>query len=315
MTGWSQSFSIAFLPLVHGLARRLLLRQGARLERHVLQGISINLYHVPARKRSGAVPLVLLHGIADNALTWTLMIPGLRHIGEIYAIDLPGFGLSGYPHGRRFSPISEQVAVVRQLLNEVVGQPAVLVGNSMGGWIGARLAESNPELVRGIVMLNPGGAMLEGRASWEAFVRTVGVDDFRTVREIYRQMFGRPNPVLYLGQHSFQAMFRRDPVTHFVAAADETQFFRPEELRALQVPVGLVWGIADRFLPTGSFEFFRDNLPNATILALRGCGHLPQQERPQAVVRFVKRFVATLNGDHGLKTKVRQLLWNFRRHQ
>jgi pimeloyl-ACP methyl ester carboxylesterase len=340
MKGWSTPLSLAFLPLVHGLARKLLLRQGAQLEQHWLQGIPINVYHVPARQggvvgqfnrrlrgltRMGAAlfqrkevdppPLVLLHGIADNALTWVLMVPGLRRVGEIYAVDLPGFGLSGYPQGRRYSPISEQVAVVRQLLQEVVGRPALLVGNSMGGWVGARLAQSNPELVRGVIMLNPGGAMLDGRASWEAFVQTVGVADFRTVRAIYRQMFGRPNPALYLGQSSFQALFRRDSVTQFVAAADEAQFFRPEELRNLQVPIGLVWGMADHFLPAGSFEFFRDNLPHARILSLRGCGHLPQQERPQAVVRFVRRFVVNIWQDEQRRTKAQARRWNFRRKQ
>lgn len=283
--------SQAMIPLLHGLMRKLVLRMGATVECHTLQGIRSSLYYLPARAQAGQVPVVLLHGIADNALTWGFMLPGLRALGPLYALDLPGFGQSGYPPGRRYAPIDEQVAVVRQLVRERIGRPALLVGNSMGGWVAARLAQLDPELVRGAVLLNPGGAMLAGRASWEPFLTTVSLADLHTVRLVYHQMFGRVNPALYLGQRSFQTLFQRDPVAQFVAAANEDAFFSPAELRDLRVPIGLVWGMADHFLPSGSFEFFRDNLPGAALLALAGCGHLPQQERPRQVSRFVRQFV------------------------
>jgi pimeloyl-ACP methyl ester carboxylesterase len=81
-------------------------------------------------------------------------------------------------------------------------------------------------------------------------------------------------------------------VTQFVAAVSEESFFRPADLAAIGVPCALVWGMADRFLPAGSFEFFRDNLPAPAVLALPGCGHLPQRERPRQVLRFIRQFVA-----------------------
>jgi pimeloyl-ACP methyl ester carboxylesterase len=283
--------SQAMIPLLHGLMRKLVLRMGATMECYTLQEIRSNCYYLPARAQAGQLPVVLLHGIADNALTWGFMLPGLRSIGPLYALDLPGFGQSGYPQGRRYSPIDEQVAVVRQLVREQIGRPALLIGNSMGGWVAARLAQLDPELVRGAVLLNPGGAALEGRASWEPFLKTVAVGDLKIVRAVYRQMFGRVNPALYLGQLGFQTLFRRDPVAHFVAAANEDAFFSPAELRELRVPIGLVWGMADHFLPSGSYEFFHDNLPGAALLSLPGCGHLPQQERPRQVARFVRQFV------------------------
>lgn len=272
-----------------------MLRAGVASETHRLAGMHINVYCAPPGPGADQhLPVVLLHGIADSALTWAFTLRGLARIGPVAALDLPGFGQSGYPHGRRFATIGEHVAVVQAYISEVVGRPALLVGNSMGGWIAARLAELSPELVRGVVLVDPGGAMLGGRDSWEPFVRTVSVSDLRSVRLIYRQMFGRVNPALYLGQRSFQELFLRDAVRHFVASAELDEFFTADDLRAIAVPVGLVWGERDRFLPAGSFEFFRDNLPGAKLLVLRGCGHLPQQERPRRLVRFVREFAATV---------------------
>lgn len=280
------------MPLVTGLLRRLVLGWGAQSEERRLAGVPTHYFRLEGAAGSDPqLPIVLIHGIADNALTWALMLPALRRIGPVYAIDLPGFGLSGYPAGRRYATIAEQAAVVRALIAEVIGRPALLVGNSMGGWVAARLALDTPDLARGIVLLDPGGAMLGGRSSWEPFVATVAVPDLRTVRRIYRQMFGLVPPPLYLGQHSFRQLFRRDAVAHFVEAADEDAFFRPEELQRMQVPTALVWGLADRFLPAGSLEFFRENLPGPEILLLRGCGHLPQRERPRRVARFIQSFV------------------------
>lgn len=287
--------SDTLLPLTFGITRHTLLRLGVAEEDRHLAGIPIHFFTQAGRPGSNPQrPIVLVHGIADNALTWAFIMYGLARIGPVYALDLPGFGLSGYPQGRRYASIDEHVAVVRALITDVIGRPALLIGNSLGAWINARLTLAHPEIAQGLVMLDPGGAMLDGRPSWEPFVEVVAVPDLRTVRRVIHQMFGWTPllPAIYLGQRGFQTLFRRDPVTHFVAAASEDDFFSPSDLAHIQVPSALIWGNADQFLPSGSFEFFRDNLPNPSLLTLPGCGHLPQRERPRAVIRFVRRFVA-----------------------
>ena len=290
-----EPLSYAMIPALNGVTRNLLLRAGATEEEHRLLGIPTHIYRLDGAPGSNPeLPIVLIHGIADSALTWALTLRGLAKVGPVYAIDLPGFGLSGYPQGRRYASIGEHVGVVRALIEQVVGRPALLIGNSLGGWIAARLAIESPDDVRGIMLLDPGGAGLGGRPSWEPFIQTVAVPDLRAVRTVFRQMFGSAplRLALYLGQRSFQSLFLRDSVTHFVAAATEDDFLSPADLAGISVPSALVWGQADRFLPAGSFEFFRDSLPAPALLSLPGCGHLPQRERPGQVVRFVKKFVA-----------------------
>ncbi len=289
--------SRVIIPLAFGITRRAMLRAGVVSRERRIEGILVHAYEAPGRPGSDPdMPVVLLHGIADSALTWAFTMRGMARIGPVYALDLPGFGLSGYPPGRRYATIGEHVAVVSSFIETVIGRPALVVGNSMGGWIAGRLAELAPARVRGIVMIDPGGAMLDGEASWEPFVRTVSVSDLRSVRMIYRQMFGRINPALYLGQRGFQDLFLRDAVRQFIQSASVADFFTAEDLRQIAAPTALVWGACDRFLPAGSFEFFRDNLPGARVLVLEGCGHLPQQEQPRRLVRFVREFAASLPG-------------------
>ena len=314
--------SSATVPLLYGLARRVMVRGGATQHQARLNGMSINYYRQGPRvegqgdketrirgdkgmlglpaSRSPGLPVLLVHGIADNALTWALVIGPLARDHEVYALDLPGYGLSGAPAGRDFATLNEMRDLLAAFLREVVGRPALVVGNSMGGWLAVKLAWAAPELTRAIVLIDAGGAPLEGRASWEAFGELIGVRDLRTSRQILGQMFGAiPAPLLYLGQRGLQQLFQRQVVRAFVAnmiaaMAAEDDLLKPDDLRRLPVPAGLVWGLSDTFLPRGSLEFFRENLPSAPTMLLRRCGHLPQRERPLAIARFIRQFAAQL---------------------
>jgi pimeloyl-ACP methyl ester carboxylesterase len=244
-------------------------------------------------------PIVLIHGIADNALTRSFVQGPLARKYPVYAIDLPGYGFSGLPPDRFYMTLDEMCAALEDYMRDVIGQPALVVGNSMGGWLAVKLAWSAPALVRGIVLANAGGAPLEGRDSWVPFGETIGIPDMRTARLVFRQMFGAiPAPMLYFGQYSLQDLFQRRVVREFVsnmmAADPEKELLRPADLRELPVPAALIWGVGDRFLPQGSLEFFRDNLPGAPMLLLKRCGHLPQRERPRAVLHFLRMFAARL---------------------
>lgn len=285
--------SVASVPLIYGLSHRALLRLGATSHERQLAGIRAHYYVMPARG-SGDLPVLLLHGIADRAQTWSFVMPHLTEIGPVYALDLAGFGLSGFPPGQRYATITQQVAFVQAMIRDVIGKSVLLVGNSMGGWIAIRVALESPELVTSLVLLAPGGAILRGRESWEPFLQTVSLADSRTVRAALRQMYGRPPLPLYLAEHGLRSIFQRDPVTQFIATIDERDMLYPEDLRAVSVPTALIWGESDRFLPPESRDFFCSNLPNVQVLILPGCGHMPQQQRPRQVAAFIRRFAQVL---------------------
>lgn len=287
-------FSHTLIPLSVGLRRRLMLGLGAAEHTVRLNGSTIHYYY--GRSRRGGPPLLLVHGIADNATTWSATFNQLRSIGPVYALDLPGFGQSDPLPGGGALPVSATAELLARFVEQEVGRPVLLVGNSMGAWIGLRLAAARPELLRGIVALNPGGAALRGRESWQPFIDLLGVPNLAAVRAIYTRMFAR-HPLrlpLYAGQHGFQQLFSRKAVQHILHQTTEREMLRAAELGELPVPVGIIWGTADRFLPEGSLEFFQHCMPQASWLLLSATGHLPQIERPGHVVAFTRRFAAGL---------------------
>ena len=290
--------SSATVPLIYGLARQRMLRGGAQERQVRIDGVTLNYFQQgPVGRAALQPPILLIHGIADNALTWTVVSGQLARERMVYAIDLPGYGRSSMPSGRGFMTLDDMCTLVVAFLREVVGRSALVVGNSMGGWLAIKMAWAVSELIEGIILLDPGGAPLQGRTSWEPFGDLIAVRDLKASRQIFRQMFGA-GPLLYLGQRGLQQLFQRQSVREFVASlsashAPEDELLKPEHLRQLPVPAGLIWGLSDTFLPRGSLEFFRENLPGAPVLLLRHCGHLPQVERPLAVTRFIRRFAAS----------------------
>ncbi|TVU28163.1 hypothetical protein EJB05_19672, partial [Eragrostis curvula] len=100
-------------------------------------------------------PIVLIHGFGASAFHWRYNIPELAKKYKVYAIDLLGFGWSEKALVDYEATVwMEQVS---DFLREIVKEPAVLVGNSLGGFTTLFAATEAPELVRGVVLLNSAG--------------------------------------------------------------------------------------------------------------------------------------------------------------
>ncbi len=102
--------------------------------------------------RSG-VPILLLHGLGANAESWYLQIPALVEAGyRVLALDLPGFGKSSFD-GNRWNfdwAAKDVIRFIQTSRIEKVG----LVGISMGGVVGLKLAAEYPEMVRMSILIN-----------------------------------------------------------------------------------------------------------------------------------------------------------------
>lgn len=97
--------------------------------------------------------LVLVHGLGGSHLNWTLLAPLLAARARVVAIDLLGFGLS-HPEGRP-ATVQANAKMLGRFVDEVLGSPAILVGNSMGALVSIMLASRRPDAVAGLVLIDP----------------------------------------------------------------------------------------------------------------------------------------------------------------
>src|SRR3954453_13342756 len=97
--------------------------------------------------------VVLVHGLGGSHLNWDLLAPLLTEHARVWALDLPGFGLSEPEH--RLATVHNNVKVLDRFIREIAGAPVVLVGNSMGGMISILQTAQQPETVSRLVLVDP----------------------------------------------------------------------------------------------------------------------------------------------------------------
>jgi pimeloyl-ACP methyl ester carboxylesterase len=119
---------------------------------------------------TSAVPLVLIHGLASNALLWegaALEFAALGH--AVVAVDLRGHGLSEKPDdGYDMQTVTNDVAGVLRVLASQGYERPVVAGQSWGGNVVIELALTHPELVRGVVAVDGGFLELQEHfPQWE----------------------------------------------------------------------------------------------------------------------------------------------------
>src|SRR3954453_14947270 len=121
-----------------------------------LDGRAVNVVELG----TGAPPIVFVHGLAGSWQNWLENLPHFAAAGHrVVAFDLPGFGASEMP-GEKIS-IPGYGRFVDALLDRLGVGAAVVVGNSMGGFIGAELAIQYPARVERLALVSAAGLTVE----------------------------------------------------------------------------------------------------------------------------------------------------------
>jgi pimeloyl-ACP methyl ester carboxylesterase len=256
----------------------------------------------------GAGPaVVLLHGWADSADTWRLLLAQLAAAERrALAVDLPGFGTaSNLRQGRMLPQLDRFVADVVKHAASDAG-PVVAVGNSLGGTLALRAAERCTELgIAGVVPVAPAGfdmaawfRLIERNPVLQILLSVPAPLPKPVVREavgrVYALLaFARPEDVDRRVIDSFTAHHRsRASLTRRLRAARRLlpELAYPFHLDRIACPVLLVWGRRDRMVSPQGIERVVAALPDTRVELLGDCGHCPQIEAPERLAELLMGF-------------------------
>lgn len=221
-------------------------------------------------------PLVLIHGVNDQAGTWFQVAGPLAESHRLYLVDLPGHGESGPADGPL--PMSTVLGGFEGWLLHHVPADAVLVGNSMGAWIAALVAHRQPDRIARVVLVN-GGPARPNTGELDLLPRNR--EQARRLVAALRDESSPPTPDAVLDD-----LVRRVPTSQVArmleASADLEDHFLDRRLHELGVAVDLLWGESDRYLGQDYARRLAARLPRARLRWVPDCGHLPQAECPVA---------------------------------
>jgi pimeloyl-ACP methyl ester carboxylesterase len=101
-------------------------------------------------------PVILLHGSCSNSVFWLPEIMGLSESYRVYAIDIVGEA----GNSAEYRPDLESDAFafwLGEVLDTLDVKQAVIMGNSLGGWMGLKFATTFPERVAKLVLIASAG--------------------------------------------------------------------------------------------------------------------------------------------------------------
>jgi pimeloyl-ACP methyl ester carboxylesterase len=240
-------------------------------------------------------PLVLLHGIGASATPFAPLIGRLLpHVGRIVAPDYPGHGFSADPPGEITPALLFEA--MTEVLDGLLEQPALLVGNSLGGALALHYAIERPSKVAGLVLLSPAGAPSTD-LEWRELVGSFDVRSRADAMKFFDRLYHRTPLLARLVAHELgTAAIGRPAVRRLLATATNADFHPPESLAGLRMPLLLVWGMEERLLPTSHFEYYRRHLPPHAVLERPDrLGHIPQGDSPTRVANRILRFAHSLH--------------------
>jgi pimeloyl-ACP methyl ester carboxylesterase len=240
------------------------------------------LFYTKARRPESGPVLVLIHGAGGSRLHWP---PQLRRMpgATVYALDLPGHGRAA---GSGCETIEGYAAAVASFLEQVVANPAVIVGHSMGGAIAQRLALNKEERVSSLVLVATGARLRVAASILESIQQ-----DFESAVDLitgYAWSSGVDPPLMEVGRNALRDT-GADVLLGDFLACDRFDVMR--RLGEIELPTLVIGGSADRLTPLKYGQFLEEQIPNAWLMTVEGAGHMVMLERSEQVADAVKSFV------------------------
>ena len=262
--------------------------------------------------RSPYPPLLLVHGFGASTDHWRKNIEGLGAEFDVWAIDLLGFGRSAKPNQDYSGDLWREQ--LRDFIAEVIGQPVILAGNSLGGYASLCLAAHHPDLANGLVLLNSAGPFSDSVPSspsnsltnlWGRLVRNILLQPlpswllFQYVRR--RSTIRKTLEKVYLDTSAVTDQLVEDiyrPSADPGAAQVFAAVFKSPRgdyvdtlLQRRQCPLLMLWGEADPWMNARDRAVkFRQHVPDLTEYFLEA-GHCPHDEVPDQVNTLIREWV------------------------
>jgi pimeloyl-ACP methyl ester carboxylesterase len=259
-------------------------------------------------------PMVLVHGLGGSHVNWMLLGPLLADRARVLAPDMAGFGRT--PPAGRGTDVGSNARLLGDLVREEIGGPAILVGNSMGALISLLLAQRRPDLVAGLVLIDPAIPVAPGvprdrqitlaftayftPGVGELFVRrrmaTLGPEGL--VQETFRLCCVDPSrvPDEVIEAHVDMARARsRMPWADASVLRAARSLLREilrrrrflARLATVDVPGLILQGEHDRFVTSAAARLVAKARPAWTYRELDGLGHTPHLEDPERTAREI----------------------------
>jgi len=260
------------------------------MEYRITQGrLAIGQFSLYYERAGAGFPLVFLHGLGGNHLSWWQQVPYFMRSYECITVDQRSFGMSPDPDDLFNRAHSSDLV---HLLDHLKIERAALIGQSMGGWTIVGCALEHPQRVAAMVMADTHGGIFTPDMKFPAPRSPMVMDTTPPIGSLptyARDYFARRPELAYL-YDELRILGARPP-----ADAAARLFGTRRDLDAvkarLKMPILCLVGEQDELIPPEVIRSVVKVLPMGRIATVPDCGHSIYFEHPQVFNQLVRDFL------------------------
>jgi pimeloyl-ACP methyl ester carboxylesterase len=265
-------------------------------------------------------PIVMIHGLSGSRLNWMAVGPRLAERHRVFAVEFIGHGLT--PMAGRKANLANHRTLIDRFVEKVVGEPAILMGNSTGGHLAILEAALNPEKVAALVLVDPavpiplaGGQLPPpaalalvpvmfrgiGEALMMASARRTTSEQvvYRTLKLVSTDYSRIPEDVIQAhleahvprhGNQEANVAFLQTARSLLAANLRRSSFYA--KVRRVAAPTLVVEGEKDALVPMRAIRKLIEVRPDWDLHVFPDLGHVPMMEDPAAFLEVVQGWLS-----------------------
>ena len=250
-------------------------------------------------------PLLLIHGLGGFLEMWWHNIFPLSHRHRVFAIDMPGHGLSDSP--ANCYSVTHCTDYLLRIIDALELKSVTLVGHSLGGAVSINAATLFPERIANLVLVDSAGLTdkvpvayrmttvpffgeVALKLAWKA-VSERGIKRlFRDSTLVSKETLATISAIA-IRPNTDQAILRILRYNMGLIRSNRDSLVT-QKLPLVQTCTLFIHGEQDRVFPLNNVRSAYKSAPNAQLMVFHNCGHSPHIEKPiefnEAVLRFLE---------------------------
>ncbi len=238
--------------------------------------------------------VVLLHGFLGSHKIWENTISNLSKSYRVIAIDLPGHGNTecfGYVHSMELMAKS-----VKAVMDSLRLKKYVIIGHSMGGYIGLAFAELFPENLKGLCLFHSSAYSDndDKKRDRTRSIKVVKANHKIYTTEVIKNLFATQNAKYLKKEIAFAQKIASTVSKQSIIASLEGMKDRPNRdiiLGLASYPVMMIIGELDNVLPYQQLLEQSELIKQKHVLYLEYDGHMGFLENPNMCNKQIRKFL------------------------
>jgi 3-oxoadipate enol-lactonase len=246
--------------------------------------------------QSGEGPaLFLFHSLLSDRTSFDAIAPKLSQSFRLIVPELPGFGKSRAVSGG-LADVADRMA---EAVKEGGGDETIVLGNGYGGFVALQMAIRHPGIASKLILADCGAAFSEeGRQAFRnmaAASKAKGLSGITDVamRRLFAPDFQAKHPDLMRDRR--EAFLKTDPDVFRSACDALAELDLRPQLSQVKIPVLVLVGEHDEATPLPMSYELAAGLPNARLIIIPGCAHVPQLQSPEVFLDAIGDFLPAVS--------------------